>query len=238
MKHILISLSLLISGISFAQSNLPACTSTPFSNCFGPWTYDNGEYIGEWLNNKRNGQGTFTFNDGNKYIGQYKDGQRNGKGTFTFASGNKYTGQFKDGYFHGQGTFAFVSGEKHVGEFREDNFNGQGIHTYEDGSKYVGEFRDDKRNGQGTYTYTNGEKYVGYFKDSKKDGYGTLYNADRTIYQQGLWKDGVFVQAQMPPLIEPVNPKPTTSNANDVKRQKCIRLGLVPGSADFQQCIN
>jgi hypothetical protein len=33
------------------------------------------------------------------------------------------------------------------------------------------------------------------------------------------------------------NPKPTVNNAQDIKRQKCIRLGLAPNSADFQQCV-
>jgi len=34
------------------------------------------------------------------------------------------------------------------------------------------------------------------------------------------------------------NSKPPVNNTQDNKRQKCISLGLAPGSADFQQCIN
>lgn len=33
------------------------------------------------------------------------------------------------------------------------------------------------------------------------------------------------------------NPKPSASSAQDTKLQKCIRLGLAPNSADFQQCM-
>ena len=33
-------------------------------------------------------------------------------------------------------------------------------------------------------------------------------------------------------------PPPQVQNSNDSKRQKCIRLGLAPNSADFQQCMN
>ena len=33
------------------------------------------------------------------------------------------------------------------------------------------------------------------------------------------------------------NPKPPISNTQDIKRQKCINLGLAPNSADFQQCM-
>jgi hypothetical protein len=47
------------------------------------------------------------------------------------------------------------------------------------------------------------------------------------------------VQAQNPPVVTPpVVPKPPVNNVQDIKRQKCIRLGLVPNSADFQQCMN
>ena len=47
------------------------------------------EYKGEYKDNKRHGQGTFTFADGEKYEGEYKNGKRNGKGTYYYASGNK-----------------------------------------------------------------------------------------------------------------------------------------------------
>ena len=33
------------------------------------------------------------------------------------------------------------------------------------------------------------------------------------------------------------NPKPPANNAQDIKRQRCINLGLAPNSADFQQCM-
>jgi hypothetical protein len=91
----------------------------------------------------------------------------------------------------------------------------------------------------GTKAYTNGDKYVGQWKDDNFDGFGTLYYADGSIKLQGLWRDDKFVQAQTPPTVTPpVVPKPPVNNAQDIKRQKCIRLGLAPGSADFQQCIN
>jgi hypothetical protein len=194
MKSILILLSLFISSVSFAQSNLPPCTSEPFNNCYGNFTYPNGDkYVGEWKDDKKNGQGTYTWGDGSqwngdKYVGQYIDGKGTGQGTYTFANGDKYLGQFFAG----------------------------------------------KRTGQGTYTFADGEKYVGQFKDDNYDGFGTFYNANGSIYQQGLWRDNEFVQVQSPPVV----PKPPANNAQDIKRQKCIRLGLVPGSVDFQQCMN
>ena len=160
-------------------------------------------------------------------------------GAYDFPSGDKYVGQFKDGKRNGQGTYTFANGNKYIGQFKDDNFNGQGTATFANGNKYVGQFKDDKRNGQGTFTWSDGEKYVGQFKDDKYDGFGTFYYADGSIFQQGLYRDDKFIQAQTPPTITPpVVPKPPVNNAQDIKRQKCIRLGLVPNSADFQQCMN
>jgi hypothetical protein len=36
----------------------------------------------------------------------------------------------------------------------------------------------------------------------------------------------------------PVIPKPPVNNAQDIKRQRCINLGLAPNSTDFLQCMN
>ena len=120
-------------NLAIAQSHLPRCPSIThvlWSNC----------------------QGTLTQPDGGKYVGEFKDGKANGQGTYTYADGNMlYVGEFKDGKQNGQGTLTRPDGAKHVGEFKDNQFNGQGTLTYPDSSaKYVGEFKDDKRNGQGT----------------------------------------------------------------------------------------
>jgi len=203
-KKLLLILCLITSCISHAQSNLPPCNGNYWNNCYGSYTFPQGDkfagdkYVGELRDNKWNGQGTYTYVIGDKYIGQWKDGERNGQGTFTWGDGSKYSGH-----------------------------------------KYVGQWKGDKRNGQGTYTFADGEKYVGQFKDNDYDGFGTLYNANGSIKQQGLWREDKFIQAQGPPTVTPpVIPKPPVNNAQDIKRQKCIRLGLAPGSTDFQQCMN
>jgi len=48
--------------------------------------------------------GTYTFPDGTKYVGQYRDDKRNGQGTYTFADGRKYVGEFRDDKRDGQGS--------------------------------------------------------------------------------------------------------------------------------------
>ena len=145
------------------------------------------------------------------------------------------------------GAYDFPSGNNYVGQWENNKKNGQGIFSWTFGDKYVGQWKDDKMNGQGTFTFPSGSKYVGAFKDGNYNGFGTLYNANGSIFQQGLWRDDAFVQSQtpppviapvVPPVVPQVVPIPLANTAQDIKRQKCIRLGLVPGSADFQQCMN
>jgi MORN repeat len=54
-------LSLLLASAAGAQSNLPPCppdTTVAWTNCQGTRKFADGDYIGEWLGNKPNGQGT------------------------------------------------------------------------------------------------------------------------------------------------------------------------------------
>jgi hypothetical protein len=210
-----------------AQSSLPPCprfvSVTTWENCFGTYTFDEGEYkghkyVGEYRDGKRNGQGTYTFPDGRKYVGEYRDGKRNGQGTYTFPDGRKYVGEYRDGKHngqgvytaadgrkyvgeflddkaHGQGTLTWADGSKSVGEWRDSKRNGQGTYTHADGSNYVGEFRDDNYHGQGTYTFADGSKYVGEWRDDKYHGQGILYNVNGTVQESGMWRDGELLQS-------------------------------------------
>ena len=52
-----------------------------------------------WVNGrmvKKHGQGTFTYGkgkwEGDKYEGEFKVGYRNGQGTYTWSNGDKYVG--------------------------------------------------------------------------------------------------------------------------------------------------
>ena len=154
------------------------------------------KYVGEFNENKKNGQGTYIFAQGNKYVGSYKDDEYHGLGTFTYVNGNKYIGEFKEGEMHGQGTFTFANGDKYVGEYKDSKYNGQGTYTYENGNKYVGEFKDGKLNGQGTFEYASGGKYVGELKDDKFNGRGILYSANGTIEKSGTYRDDQLVTSQ------------------------------------------
>ena len=111
-----------------AQSRLPPCPSDQslyWSNCFGTYTWPDGaRYVGEFRDDKRNGQGTFTWPDGARYVGEYKDDKRNGQGTQTWPDGQRYVGEFKDNKLNGQGTKYFPDGRVLAGVWRENQFVG------------------------------------------------------------------------------------------------------------------
>src|ERR1035437_7980462 len=75
---------LFLPTIAVGQSRLPPCSNaTPvesWDNCQGTSTFVNGQYVGEFKDGKRNGQGTSTFGGGEQYVGEFKDGAYNGQG--------------------------------------------------------------------------------------------------------------------------------------------------------------
>lgn len=79
----------------------------------------------------QNGQGTMKYGNKDKcneseYVGEFKNGQRNGQGTMIYQcypSGSiKYVGQFKDDKYNGQGTMTYPDGRKDVGQWEDGEF--------------------------------------------------------------------------------------------------------------------
>ena len=60
-----------------------------------------------------------TSPDGEKYIGEFKDDKQNGQGTTISPDGDYYVGEHKDGIYHGQGTYTYHDGDCYVGEWKD-----------------------------------------------------------------------------------------------------------------------
>ena len=84
--------------------------SNGFANGKGVLTwYQDGMFKsrseGIYINGVRKGFGYTEYQNSDKYIGDFKDNKQNGQGTYTYMrSGNKYVGEFKDDKVNGQGT--------------------------------------------------------------------------------------------------------------------------------------
>ncbi len=75
--------------------------------------------------NCENGQGSFTWADGEKYVGEWKDGKKHGQGIYSYAVGDKYAGEWKDGNRHGIGTFTYANGTIVKGLFENGQYVGE-----------------------------------------------------------------------------------------------------------------
>ncbi len=155
----------------------------------GTFTWPNGEkYVGEWKDNNKHGQGMHIFPDGKKHIGEWRDNYKNGHGVTTWSNGTNWVGEWRDGMMNGHGTITWANGEKYVGEWKEDKKHGRGTNISPGGTKYVGEWKYNKRNGRGMVTWIKGDRYVGEWKDDMMNGQGTFAwpNGEKYV---GEWRD-------------------------------------------------
>ena len=87
------------------------------------------------LNNERNGLGVEVYEDSNFYVGNFLDNKRSGQGKMLWAVKSKeskdlgfqyYNGEWKDGEPHGYG-YHFTEHSIYVGHFKNGTKNGKGV---------------------------------------------------------------------------------------------------------------
>ena len=142
--------SLLITKEVWSLPNCPSAASV-WNNCFGTHIFTDDGYSGD------------------KYVGEYKNDKRHGQGTYTNANGKKYVGEFKEGKYHGKGT-ASMEGNKYVGEFKNAKADGFGTLTTSLGHKYTGQWKNNKMEGKGDFKWADGRVYTGDYLTDKKHG--------------------------------------------------------------------
>lgn len=95
----------------------------------GRWQKGEGEqisvYEGDYVNDKKEGQGVFRWASGNLYEGEFKDDERHGKGTMVWTDGSKYEGDWFRGIQHGYGVISFPDGTQKEGYFDNNVFIGK-----------------------------------------------------------------------------------------------------------------
>ncbi|CAF1065956.1 unnamed protein product [Adineta ricciae] len=152
-------------------------------------------------------------------MGQFKDDRKNGQGAYYYANGNKYIGDWIDDSPPREGVFIWSSGDRYErccsivvnatmrgtheqcwGRFKDGRKNGQGVCHYSNGNKYTGEWEHDKQTGQGTLIFSSGdrsnnnesydiyERRLGRFERNKINGKGVFYYANGDKYI-GDWID-------------------------------------------------
>ena len=74
------------------------------------WKNQKAEYIGEYVDDFRNGIAKMKHSDGSIYIGQWLNDKKNGCGKFIFADKSIYEGEFEDDDITGYGKFTWPEG--------------------------------------------------------------------------------------------------------------------------------
>jgi hypothetical protein len=121
---------------------------------------------GQFKDDKKNGEGTYYFADGDKYVGDWVDDRRTGQSVYTWPSGDRYERCCSTPTRHGLADRPTLSaGHSNevealaLGRYKDDRMNGTGTYYYTDGNKYVGDWVDEKPTGQGVFIWLVGDRY-------------------------------------------------------------------------------
>jgi len=170
--------------------------------------YSNGDTYDGTINknNKKEGFGTYTTNNGYIIKSLWKDDQISDYGIFIDPEGNyikgtiingdikegelliknkmKYIGEFLQKLPNNKGIlYNFSDKFIYEGDFVEGEMDGQGIIKYMDGSWYEGQFKKDKYDGKGKLVFKNGGIYEGEFNNNLINGKGKFIYSDGKIYE-------------------------------------------------------
>ncbi|GIL62825.1 hypothetical protein Vafri_16998 [Volvox africanus] len=138
-----------------------------------------GRYEGEVLAGRPHGRGQyFVRKEGSskdwvlQYDGDWIQGRREGNGTRYYPSGEVYSGDWVANIRHGTGRYEYANGDMYVGQWADDKRNGAGTLYMASGDIFIGNFMADRREGMGTlYMMTRQKKYLAeYVRDSPRCG--------------------------------------------------------------------
>uniref|UniRef100_A0A2R8NB87 Radial spoke head 1 homolog n=1 Tax=Callithrix jacchus TaxID=9483 RepID=A0A2R8NB87_CALJA len=136
----------------------------------GIYRFKNGaRYTGEYVRNKKHGQGTFIYPDGSRYEGEWADDQRHGYGVYYYVNNDTYTGEWFAHQRHGQGTYFYAeTGSKYVGTWVNGRQEGAAelIHL---NHRYQGKFLNKNPVGPGKYVFDVGCEQHGEYRLADMD---------------------------------------------------------------------
>ena len=197
-----------------------------------------GQYLGEWKDNKWEGNGTHEMANGNRYVGAWAEGKRNGMGTLWVQREGKlrkqYAGQWLHDLQHGRGTFHYKNGDSYNGEWKGGVRHGVGTMTYTSGDVYEGGWFSDQRHGFGVLDYAKGDHFEGMWVEDKKEGEGVHFyfcaeKATHTRRYDGEWVDNAprcgFYSEMPPDPLVPASEVPDSLPAGKLRDARGVISG-------------
>ena len=125
-------------------------------------------YKGNFRMDRHHGKGKLVYElTGDSYAGDWVDGNIEGEGKFTFSNGDIYAGQFRDNAMT-QGVMSKANGDEYAGDFKDDMYTGYSLYNYANGDSYCGDFERGKRHGDGVLKIkSTGANYAGRFEEGE-----------------------------------------------------------------------
>ncbi len=166
-------------------------------------------YVGEFVDGKRSGEGTYYYWSGEVYKGGWKDNLQNGKGVITrIATGTIIEGNYANGRMNGLVKYTYKNGETREGNFTRGRRNGKFRHTYANGRIIELEFVNNEVQGDtviiaagngplpdaGKFVISmayNRGKYTGDLHNGLPHGKGRFEAHNNAIYE-GEWQNGEY----------------------------------------------
>ena len=150
----------------------------------GTYTWENGDrYQGHFANDRPDGKGRYQFANGDVYEGEVQSGVIIGRGTYTSKNGDVFEGSFLNGKPHGVGVYRFAAGDRYEGEMQQGRMQGRGLYHAKNGDRVQAPFVDGKPQGKGIYYFSNGDRYEGDIQAGALTGSGTYYYASGMKYE-------------------------------------------------------
>ena len=196
---------------------------------------DGSVYEGVLVDDKRHGEGKYTYADDDLYEGAWADGKRHGEGKYTYADGELYEGAWADGKRHGQGKRTCADGDVYEGAWVDGKWHGQGKYTYANGGVYEGAWADAKWHGLGKYTFADGVVYEGAWVDDKRHGQGKYTNRDGDVWR-GVCDMGMPTLEEMRAATQLPVAAPVAHGAEE-EIDDDLQLGDDPNEAMVHACF-
>ena len=139
-------------------------------------------YKGDFKNSKKEGFGEEYFS-GYKYIGQFMNDKKCGNGEMTLKNNDVYKGSFLNDKFNGKGKYIWNNIKKEYdGNFLDGKIHGNGYLIWNNYMYYKGEFNCGVKEGKGEFGYINGNKFFFNFKMGIPNGKGYMRDIHNILY--------------------------------------------------------
>jgi hypothetical protein len=154
-------------------------------------------YEGDWSQGHWHGHGQFINSVEDVYEGEFVMDRKEGQGKLIFNDGRFFTGRFQN-YQMREGKLHFQDASFYQGLLRDGKRSGFGLYVFSDQSQYEGQWESDCMHGRGRMDWSDGGWYNGQWEVGVQHGTGMEVLPDGTLKHRGRWHKGNPVQEAVP----------------------------------------